>query len=416
MKKEVEYTTVFEKLIDAKHPIVVCVGGARSSKSYSVAQLLIKRMLEEKNKNFLILRKTRPSLKLSAYKLFIDLLKDYGIFKRTDLNMSDLIYRYESNYIVFTSIDDPEKIKSTEWHYIWLEEANEFTYEDFTVLKLRLSGKTDTMNQIILTKNPVDEMGWIHQRLEKEPNVVVIKSTHKDNPFLSAEYRSILYDLKDIDKTFYKIYTLGEYAQLTNLIYSNWNVTEQFPESCDETIYGIDVGYNNPNAVIEIGIKDMEYYLSERLYETHMTNQDLIEKMKEIIKPQNSMIIADSAEPARIDEIKRAGFDIHPADKSVKDGIDYVKSHKLHVDANSANLISELRSYKYREDRNGNVLEEPVKFRDHLMDAMRYAMYSARDKSGMAIPADMMTTSTRRAIPGLSSYRDRYANAGIPGL
>ena len=373
-KKEVEYTVVFDKLLKAEYPIIVCVGGARSSKSYSVAQLLIKRMLEENNKNFLILRKTRPSLKLSAYKLFMDLIKDYGIFKRDDLNMSDLIYRYKTNYIVFTSIDDPEKIKSTDWNYIWLEEANEFTYDDFTILKLRLSSKTDTMNQMILTKNPVDEMGWIHQRLEKESEVSIIESTYKDNPFLSKEYRKMLNDLKNIDQTFYTIYTLGQYAQLTNQIYTNWDITP-FPGTFEETIYGSDFGYNNPNALIEIGIKDNEYYLTERLYETHMTNQDLIGKLKEIIQPRNSTIIADSAEPARIEEIKKAGFDIHPADKSVKDGIDFVKSHKLHVNKDSTNLINELRGYKYKEDKDGNVLEDPVKFRDHLMDAMRYCMY-----------------------------------------
>ena len=373
-KKEVEYTVVFDKLLKAEYPIIVCVGGARSSKSYSVAQLLIKRMLEENNKNFLILRKTRPSLKLSAYKLFMDMIKDYGIFKRDDLNMSDLIYRYKTNYIVFTSIDDPEKIKSTDWNYIWLEEANEFTYDDFTILKLRLSSKTDTMNQMILTKNPVDEMGWIHQRLEKESEVSIIESTYKDNPFLSKEYRKMLNDLKNIDQTFYTIYTLGQYAQLTNQIYTNWDITP-FPGTFEETIYGSDFGYNNPNALIEIGIKDNEYYLTERLYETHMTNQDLIGKLKEIIQPRNSTIIADSAEPARIEEIKKAGFDIHPADKSVKDGIDFVKSHKLHVNKDSTNLINELRGYKYKEDKDGNVLEDPVKFRDHLMDAMRYCMY-----------------------------------------
>jgi phage terminase large subunit len=372
----IPYTRVFDKLIQTPQPIIVCVGGARSSKSYSIAQLFIKRLLEEENKNFLILRKTRPSLKLSTYKLFMDLLHKYEIFNRKNLNMSDLIYRHNTNYVVFTSIDDPEKIKSTEWNYIWLEEANEFTYDDFIVLKLRLSGKTDTMNQMILSKNPVDELGWIHQRLEKEPDVAVITSTHKDNPFISDEYRKILYDLKDTDLTFYKIYTLGEYAQLSNLIYTNWDIIEQVPDSFDEVIYAIDFGFNNPNALLKLGIKDSEYYLSEQLYQTHMTNQDLIEEFKDLIKPKSDVIYADSAEPARIEEISKAGFDVHAANKSVKDGIDYVKSQKLHIDKNSVNLISEIRTYKYKEDRNGNVLEDPVKFRDHLMDGMRYALYT----------------------------------------
>lgn len=373
---KVPYTKVFDKLIQAKQPIIVCVGGARSSKSYSIAQLFIKRMIEEKNKNFLILRKTRPSLKLSTYKLFMDLLQEYEIFDRKNLNMSDLVYKHNTNYIVFTSIDDPEKIKSTEWNYIWLEEANEFTYDDFIVLKLRLSGKTDTMNQMILSKNPVDEGGWIHQRLEKEPDVALIKSTHKDNPFISDEYRKILYDLKDTDLTFYKIYTLGEYAQLSNLIYSNWDIIEEFPETFSEVIYGLDFGFNNPNALLEIGLKDDEYYLRERLYQTHMTNQDLISQLKEIISSQSDTLYADSAEPARIEEIGKAGFNILPANKSVKDGVDFVKSHKLHIHKESVNLISELRTYKYKEDRNGIVLEDPVKFRDHLMDACRYGLYT----------------------------------------
>jgi phage terminase large subunit len=372
----IPYTKVFDKLIQTKQPIIVSVGGARSSKSYSVAQLFIKRMVEERNKNFLILRKTRPSLKLSAYKLFMDLLHEYEIYNRKNHNMSDLIYRHGTNYVVFTSIDDPEKIKSTEWNYIWMEEANEFTYDDFIVLKLRLSGKTDTMNQMILSKNPVDEGGWIHQRLEKEPDVAVITSTHKDNPFISDEYRKILYDLKNTDQTFYKIYTLGEYAQLTNLIYTNWDITAQFPDSFDETIYGLDFGFNNPNALLKVDIKDNEYYLSERLYQTHMTNQDLIQELKMQIQPQSSVIYADSAEPARIEEIARAGFDIHAANKKVLDGIDHLKSHKLHIDQNSANLISEIRTYKYKEDRDGNVKEEPVKFRDHLLDAARYCTYT----------------------------------------
>ena len=372
----IPFTKVFDKLISTKQPIIVCVGGARSSKSYSVAQLFIKRMVEEKNKNFLILRKTRPSLKLSAYKLFMDLLQKYEIFDRKNLNMSDLIYKHGTNYVVFTSIDDPEKIKSTEWNYIWLEEANEFTYDDFIVLKLRMSGKTDTMNQMILSKNPVDESGWIHQRLEKEPDVAVIRSTHKDNPFISDEYRKILYDLKETDLTSYKIYTLGEYAPLTNLIYPNWDIIEAFPDTYDEIIYGLDFGFVNQNALLEVGIKDTEYYLTERLYQTHMTNQDLIESLKTLIQPQSMAIYADSAEPARIEEIARAGFDIHAANKNVLDGIDHLKSHKLHIDKNSINLINEIRAYKYKEDRNGIVKEEPVKFRDHLLDSARYCTYT----------------------------------------
>ena len=140
-------------------------------------------------------------------------------------------------------------------------------------------------------------------------------------------------------------------------------------------IYGLDFGFNNETALIAIGIKDNECYLRELLYETHLTNSELITKLKQLAD-KKFMIYADNAEPARIQEIKQAGFKIQPANKSVKDGIDYVKSQTLHIDKTSTNLINEFRSYKYREDRGGNVLEEPVKFRDHLADATRYALYT----------------------------------------
>ena len=86
-------------------------------------------------------------------------------------------------------------------------------------------------------------------------------------------------------------------------------------------------------------------------------------------------IFADSAEPQRIEEIYRAGFDIHPARKiSVRDGIDFVKRFKLYIDKESTNIIKEIKFYSYKVDKNGKVLDEPVKLNDHAMDAIRYAI------------------------------------------
>ena len=153
----------------------------------------------------------------------------------------------------------------------------------------------------------------------------------------------------------------------------------------EELIYGLDFGYCNPSALIEIGIKDDIIYERELLYQTHLTNADLIEKLKKLIPDKSNPIYADSAEPARIEEIHRAGYKIYPADKSVKDGIDFVKRRKIHILRSSTNLIDEKRIYKYREDKNGYALEEPIKFRDHLMDAERYGLYThfKRKRRGM---------------------------------
>jgi len=125
-------------------------------------------------------------------------------------------------------------------------------------------------------------------------------------------------------------------------------------------------------------MKDDEYWLTEKIYQTRLTNQDVITKMTQMI-PQiykHRYIYADNAEPARIQEIANAGFNIHPADKSVKDGIDFCKRQIFHTKEANVNINKERAGYKYKEDKDGNVLDDPVKFKDDAMDAKRYAIYT----------------------------------------
>lgn len=144
----------------------------------------------------------------------------------------------------------------------------------------------------------------------------------------------------------------------------------------DETIYGLDFGFNNPTALIEVGIKDKNYYLRERLYKSGLTNAALIRQMESLGIPKDCNLYADSAEPARIKEIEEAGWRIYEAEKSVSDGIDFCQRQMFKSLPENDNLHKERRAYKWKEDRHGNIIDEPVKFMDHLMDAMRYAIYT----------------------------------------
>lgn len=378
-KRKVLVTDIFEKNLNATGKIIVNIGGARSSKSYSIIQLFIQKFINEKNKAFLITRKTLPSLKLTAYKVFVDLLKDYKYYYLCEHNKSDRTITLGSNFINFLSIDDPDKIKSTEYNYIFMEEANEFTYDDFITLELRLSAPTlpSEPNKMYLALNPTDEQGWINQILRYKKGVEIIHSTYKDNPFLQKEYIGMLENLKNEDPEYWKIYGLGEYGKLGNLIYvNNYEIISNYPDRFEEVIYGLDFGYNNPTALLEIGVKDKMFYLTERLYETGLTNADLIERLRTIIKDKRYPIYADASEPARIEEIFNQGFNILPADKSVKDGIDYCKSIKFYSNPENINFNKEIKLYKYRTDKAGNTIDEPLKFNDHLMDCMRYAIYT----------------------------------------
>ena len=378
-----DYTKLIQKFYDffednIEKRILVNYGGAGSAKSVSTAQFFIRRFFEGQNERFLGVRKTLPSLKITADQLVLDLLEAYSL--PFHLNKTEMTISYRTNKLLFKSLDDPEKIKSYEASKIWVEEANEISLNDFRQLNLRLRRKGSSPNQIVLTFNPISKFHWLYTNLVEKPkdNVAVLQSTYKDNPFLDQTYIDELKSLKGEDETYYQIYTLGEWGAFKNVIYTNYEIVEDkdWPEGFDETIYGLDFGYNNPSSLLEIGIKDTEYYEREKLYKTGLTNADLIAELEVLIGNKEDNIYADSAEPARIEEIGRAGYNIYPSNKEVKDGLDFVKRHRVHIHEDSVNHIDEKRGYKYKEDKNGNVLEEPVKFRDHLQDCERYALYT----------------------------------------
>jgi phage terminase large subunit len=389
----VRYTRVFAETRASRKRIVINVGGARSSKSYSVAQLLLSKFLTETNKTFIIARKTFPALRATAMHDVLAILQDWEVYGVLDHNKSDstITNTERGNIIRFISIEDPTRIRSMQANYVWMEEANEFTFADFLTLKTRLSSPTTdgNPNQMFLTLNPSDSYGWINQRLvnaaadaraESQSNVEVIVSSYKDNPFLDKDYIQSLEDLKHEDETYYKIFALGVWAQSGSIIYSNYVIepASSFPKMYDEEFVGLDFGFNNPAAGILVCVKDNEAFIRELVYKSHLTNSDLIQRVREELPPEHkrALLRADEAEPDRIEEFQRAGFRIEAAPKgknSLRDGIDFCKRLRWHISDDSLNVIKEVRGYKWKE-KDGLVLDEPVKFLDHSMDAIRYAL------------------------------------------
>lgn len=376
---------IFKENYSAQEQTVVNIGGARSGKSYSMAQLMILRAL---NYSCLIAitRKTMPALKMTAFRLIMELLEKYGLFQSEKLNKTENFYLLGKSRIQFFSLDDPEKIKSSEFNYIWMEEATEFNYQDYLILLTRLSAPKEEglKNQIFLTLNPTDANSWIAKKLINRPGIKTIYSSYKDNPFLSKEYIDTLLSLKEYDKNAYEVYALGKWGRSEKIIYSNWSSVEAPPDNPDEIIWGLDFGFNNPAALVKVYIKDGLFCAEEKLYKTGLTNEALMQLLAEIIPPaeRNSFIFADSAEPARIEAISRAGFNIKAADKHILNGIMAVKAcGQLQVTKGSVNLIKELENYSWKTDSSGNILEEPVKANDHALDALRYAIYNYKKET-----------------------------------
>ena len=394
---QVFYTRVFSETAASRKRIIVNVGGARSSKSYSVAQVIVGRFLSRKNYTAIISRKTFPALRATAMADIIAIMKSWGVYVAANHNKSDctITNPTQGNIIRFVSIvsqdgqEGPTRIRSLQANDIWIEEANELSWQDFLTLRTRLSAPSagGEPNQIFLTLNPSDAYGWINQKLvgaagrKTESNVEVIVSNYKDNPTLDADYIADLERLKDEDETYYKIFTLGVWAQAKSIIYSKYDVllASAFPVGYDELIGGLDFGYNHPSAALHIAMVDGEAWIRQIVHQSHLTNQDLIDKTKELMPDwMLARWRGDSAQPGYVEEFHKAGFQIESAPKgpgSVKEGIDFAKRLRLHFCDEDTELVKEVRGYKWRE-KDGEVLDEPLKFRDDGMDAMRYAFTS----------------------------------------
>ena len=355
-------------------------GGAGSGKSYFVAQKKVYQHLKEKGHKTLIVRKVARSNRHSTFDLIKNIIYSWRLSNLFKVKENDMeIKCVNGNHMIFTGLDDVEKLKSIAGITdMWIEEATEITESDFEQLNLRLRGKSKFPKQITLTFNPISSSHWLKKRFfdRKTDDASILMTTYKDNKFIDTDYRKVLEELKEQDEMFYRIYALGEWGVLENLVYSNYEVVSDVPDHFDEVIYGLDFGYNNPTALVKIGILDERLYILDEMYERGLTNADLIDRLRRIVESTNSSIYADSAEPNRIEEIRRAGFNIYPANKSVKDGIDFVKRHRLYIHASCTNVIKEIESYKWKKDKDGNVLEEPIKFMDHAMDAIRYAIFT----------------------------------------
>ncbi|HOA84153.1 MAG TPA: PBSX family phage terminase large subunit [Thermodesulfovibrio thiophilus] len=389
MKINLKATPIFYKNLQSIAKVVLNRGGARSSKSFSITQVFLYKFLTEQNKRMLVVRKSLPSLRLSTHSDFKHVLEEAGVSSKVKEEKQFLNYYYKDNFLHFGSLDDAEKIKSTNFSYIFMDEATEFTYNDFLMLKLRLSTPSvdGKKNQMFLAFNPIDEFHWIKDKLMiTESDYEEIHSTYKDNPFLDKDYIEMLEGLANQDPNYYRIYVLGEWGRFENLVYRNWTEIEFIPkDDILDTFYGLDFGYNDPTSLVKVNTSKSDVskiYVTQLIYQTKLTTPELIELMKEKGIAKRHIIYADAADPDKIKEIASAGFHVKPANKSVFAGIETVKRYNLFVDKYSLDLIKELKTYSWQTDKNGKPTDKPIDYFNHAVDALRYALHSFSKTSG----------------------------------
>ena len=354
------------------------LGGAGSGKSVFMTQRTVLRVLREPGHRILVVRKVASTLRNSVYRLFKDVIGEWGLSHLFTFSDSYLTIKcVNGSEVIFVGLDNAEKIKSVAGiTSIWCEEATELLETDFNQLDLRLRGQSTLHKEMCLTFNPISERHWIKSRFydSVREDTYTLTTTYKDNRFLDDHYVSVLEGLKDRDPVYYAIYCLAQWGSTGHLVWSNYRV-EDFPLDpmyFDKVFAGLDFGFNDPSAHLIIGVKDSELYVCKEFYKRNLTNTQLIEALSGY---KHLRTTADCAEPDRIREFQRAGFNIagcYKSKTSTKREIDWIRRQKIHVHHTCEDFIKEISTYTYVCDSEGNPTETPIGVNDHLMAALRY--------------------------------------------
>lgn len=378
-------------LTDYSKRYEVYYGGAGSGKSFFVGQKLVIKALTSVRK-ILVLRKVGKTTKNSTFQLILDTLDSFHILNLCKINKTDFsIALPNGSVFLCAGLDDPEKVKSiTGLTDAWLEEATEFTPDDFSQIDLRIRHPKAAAQQIILSFNPVSKANWCYLQFFAEnkefdafrEKVKVVKSNYQDNPHLPQPYIDSLLLLKDTNPVYYGIYALGEFGSLDKLIYSNWQSFEFNKEELKgDLIIGLDFGYSNDPTALIAGIvvpAENRIYVFKEWGGTGYLNDEIATAIKNLGFAK-SIIKADSAEQKSIEEIKREGvFRISPCVKgqgSILQGIQKLQQYELIIHPECKNVIEELQNYSWEKDKQTNeYINKPVDKYNHYLDALRYAL------------------------------------------
>jgi phage terminase large subunit len=346
-------------------------GGTRSGKTYSIVLCLIEWCWRHKDSGAVIsvVRKTFPSLRATVMRDFIGVLEAEGVYSEANHNRGTQQYNLFGNLVEFLSVDQSQKIRGRKRDIVFMNEANELSFEDYQQLIMRTSYK------IILDYNPSMEYHWIFDKVITRDDCSFFKTTYLDNPFLEPELVAEIERLKDIDPWYWKVYGLGERGASPDIIFR----TDQYtvlPEHAKLLAYGLDWGFSvDPTSFVGVWVLDDNLYIEEFIYQTGLTNREIGNLLKDLNLPQHTEIVADSAEPKSIEELHRMGFNLKPSRKgsdSVRVSIDFMRRYKIFVKDDSLNAIKEFRNYRWKTDKNGKQLNIPVDAFDHCVDAARY--------------------------------------------
>lgn len=385
-------THVFKKNLIALnngYDVVANKGGARSSKTWSILQVLI--LIAESNRSrsyvITVVSMTYNHLATGVIRDFKEILGDD--WDKKNWNGSTHTYKFGKAVIEFLAVDKFSKAKGPARNILYVNEANHIPYETYRQLATRTSGPK------IIDYNPNSEFWFEKKILGRKRGVRVIHSTYKDNNYLSKAIVREIESYRD-DPDYWRVYGLGLTGSRVGCCIQNWSICKDTPPIYKQRGFGLDFGFSNdPTAVVDVYFGD-EYFtktlkdgtrvkgvrraiwVDEVLYETGLTNPQIYERLRDKhIRLDAIHTVADSAEQKSIRELHNMGMSIEGADKwagSVVYGIELLNRYHINVTARSKNIIRELSAYKWKVNNDGESTNEPDKSAhvDHTIDAIRY--------------------------------------------
>lgn len=370
---------LYDVNLEAKEDIIVNQGGSSSGKTYSILQVLFTKLISEDNIVITVVGESIPNLKAGALRDALDIYNNSETLKKLvpDYNRTDRVFTSTKGSIMeFKSYETPQGAKSGKRDYLFLNEAQGTSYEIFNELHIR------TKKQTFIDYNPNAEF-WVHEKVLPDAtyNARLIISDHRHNPFVPQKIREKIEALRWKDMELFKVYGRGMTGKIEGLVFRNFDIVDEIPYGAELLAIGMDFGFTqDPTTVIKVFRFNGELFIDELIYETGLTNSDIIKRLTQLGVGKHMPIVADSAEPKSIADIERAGFRIEGADKgqdSVRNSIDTLKQFKLNITRTSVNTIKEFRSYKWLDNKPNT----PIDAFNHSIDAIRYVALNRINKN-----------------------------------
>ena len=370
MQVSFQLTTATKKILRLHKRIRGVGGGTSASKTISILLWCIDYAQSTRDKIISVVSESMPHLKRGAIRDFLNIMNEHKYFEDSRWNKTDYIYTYpKGSRLEFFSVDQPGKVRGPRRDVLFINEANNISYETYTQLEVR------TKKIVWLDWNPVSEFWW-YTEISGKQDCDFITLTYKDNEALAPELAQAL-EVRKGNKNWWKVYGEGQLGEFEGRIYIGWQIIDEVPHEARLERYGLDFGYtNDPTASDAIYKYDGGIIIDEVIHQKGLSNKQIADIYQNLPK---ALVIADSAEPKSIDEIISYGISVLPSLKgqgSVLKGIQYVQDQRISITKRSINTIKEYRNYLWQTDKEGKIINEPDVIWNHHMDDIRYGINS----------------------------------------